>query len=137
MRPLRLRLTLFLSGFLLFWYQPMVAKAVLPLFGGSASVWTTCVLFFQTILLAGYVYAHLLASRTPLRVQFLVHGLLMLATFAFLPIRFADSHPAQLSEHPAAWLLLKLLTTAGIPFFVVSTTAPLLQHWLSRTNLES
>jgi spermidine synthase len=132
-----LSLTLFLSGFLLFWFQPMVAKMVLPLFGGSVSVWTTCVLFFQTVLLAGYVYAHLLAAKAPLRVQFLVHGALMLATLAFLPIRFAGANPMQLSNHPALSLLLRLSATVGIPFFAVSATAPLLQHWLSRTNLES
>ena len=130
------RLSLFLSGFLLFWCQPLVAKMVLPMFGGSASVWTTCVLFFQVFLLAGYVYAHLLATKAGLRFQFLVHGALMAATFGFLPIRFASEPAHRLLDTPALSLLLKLVTSVGIPFLVVATTAPLLQHWLTRTNLE-
>lgn len=112
-----------------------MAKLVLPLFGGSASIWVTCVLFFQTVLLAGYVYAHLLATKASLRTQFVVHGILVLAAFIFLPIRF--NSPGSISDFPAISILLKLLTCAGLPFFVVSTTAPLVQHWLSLTTLES
>src|SRR5688572_13197193 len=131
-----LSVTLFLSAFLLFWCQPMVARMLLPFLGGSASVWTTCVLFFQTTLLAGYVYAHGVARLVRPRHQMMLHGVLMLIAVLFLPIQFsADTSGAV--EQPAAWLLLQLLGSAGVPFFVLSTTAPLLQSWLSQTKLES
>ena len=131
-----LGLTLFVSAFLLFWCQPMVAKMVLPLLGGSASVWTTCVLFFQTMLLAGYVYAHIVSSKLKLRRQFLLHGALMLAALAFLPINFSTDETGAAMTQPAAWLLLRLFVTIGVPFFVLSATAPLVQNWLSHTRLE-
>src|SRR5204863_6268307 len=101
-------LTLFVSAFLLFWCQPMVAKMVLPFLGGSASVWTACVLFFQTMLLAGYVYAHLLSRRVRLKHQFLVHGLLMLTALMFLPIHFAADMGRAPTEQPVTWLLQRL-----------------------------
>src|SRR5262245_38775433 len=114
-----LSLTLFVSAFLLFWCQPMVAKMVLPLLGGSASIWTTCVLFFQTMLLAGYVYAHLLSTRVRLRTQFFVHGGVMLAAVAFLPIRVTSPEDIGVSR-PVLWLFGQLLLTVGPPFFVLS-----------------
>src|ERR1051325_7122966 len=80
--------TLFLSAFLLFSCEPMVAKMVLPILGGAASVWTTCVLFFQIMLLVGYVYTHLLGKLKRLRDQILIHSALMLLALAFLPIEF-------------------------------------------------
>jgi len=128
--------TLFLSAFLLFWCQPMVAKMMLPFLGGSASVWTTCVLFFQTMLLAGYVYAHWL-GKFHLRRQIITHVLLMLAAFVFLPIRLSAETAGDATVNPVRWLLVELLATSGVPFFVLSTTAPLVQNWLSKTKLES
>src|SRR5437867_3234655 len=132
-----LGLTLFLSAFLLFWCQPMVAKMVLPFLGGSASVWTACVLFFQTMLLAGYVYAHVLARQARLHVQFLVHGSLMLAALVFLPIHFAAIAGRSAAEQPVTWLLRHLIAAVGVPFLVISTTAPLVQSWLARTGTKS
>ncbi len=129
--------TLFVSAFLLFWCQPMVAKMVLPLLGGAAAVWTTCVLFFQVMLLCGYVYAHLVARISRLRNQLLVHGGVMLSVLLFLPIRFAGHPGRAVADHPVAWLLGHLLLAAGVPFFAVSTTAPLLQNWFSRTRVET
>src|SRR5262245_16255563 len=122
--------TLFTSAFLLFWCQPMVAKMMLPLLGGSASTWTTCVLFFQTMLLCGYAYAYLLSKKIPQRIQFPVHIALMVCAIPFLPIRLAADTGGAMGQ-PVTWLLVQLLTTTAIPFLVVSTTAPLLQQWLA------
>ncbi len=110
----------------------MVGKMVLPYFGGAAAVWTTCVLFFQTMLLAGYVYAHILGRMPDHRKQILTHMLVLLVPLLFLPISFAG--PGSYSQNPSVRLLLQLAAAAGIPFFVVSTTAPLLQNWLSRVE---
>jgi len=131
MLPL-LGLTLFVSAFLLFCCEPMVGKMVLPILGGAASVWTTCVLFFQSMLLAGYVYTHLLGKIRRVRDQILIHASLMLIALAFLPIRFSSisGHP---SDAPITWLLGHLLIAVGIPFAIISATAPLLQYWLAKT----
>jgi spermidine synthase len=125
--------TMFASALLLFWCQPMVGKMVLPLLGGAPAVWTTCVLFFQAVLLAGYVYAHLLDRIVDTRRQVLVHGCLLLLPLAFLPIRF-DARPTEEAlNNPSSWLLAQLMLSVGLPFFAVSTTAPLMQSWLART----
>jgi SAM-dependent methyltransferase len=126
--------TLFLSAFLLFICQPMVGKMALPYLGGAASVWTTCVLFFQAMLLAGYVYAHLLARVRDVRKQIVAHGFVLLLPLAFLPITFTVGSSESFSEHPARQLLLTLIASVGIPFFVISTSAPLVQNWLARTS---
>src|SRR6266513_6297426 len=80
--------TIFLSAFLLFWCEPMIGKMMLPLLGGAAAVWITCLLFFQLMLLAGYGYAHLLERYADVRSQIIVHSILMLAAMLFLPMRF-------------------------------------------------
>jgi SAM-dependent methyltransferase len=129
--------TLFVSAFLLFWCEPMVAKMLLPLLGGSASVWTTCVLFFQVMLLAGYVYTHAMVRRLALQRQFFVHGILMAAALSFLPLHFVREAARSASGQPVTWLLGHLIAAAGVPFLVVSTTAPLLQSWLARTQLKA
>jgi hypothetical protein len=125
--------TLFLSAFLLFVCQPMAGKMLLPYLGGAASVWTTCVLFFQFMLLVGYIYAHLLARVTDVRKQIVVHAVVLLVPLAFLPIAFQMAPSAALSQHPLLQVLSLLFASAAVPFFVVSTTAPLVQNWLSRT----
>jgi SAM-dependent methyltransferase len=129
-----LAITLFLSAFLLFSVQPMVGKMVLPALGGAASVWTTCVLFFQGMLLGGYFYAYLLGKLGALRWQILTHLALTAAAFVFLPIRFDSSAIPAGEAYPIAWQLLELFRAVALPFFVVSTTAPLLQSWLTRTT---
>ena len=128
-------ITLFLSSSLLFVVQPMIAKMVLPLLGGTPAVWNTCMVFFQAMLLAGYLYAH--ASTRWLRVQHqaVLHIMLLAASFLALPIVVAAQH----SEPPATgmpigWLLRVLLVTVGIPFFLVSSSGPLLQRWFARTD---
>jgi SAM-dependent methyltransferase len=126
--------TLFLSAFLLFCCEPMIGKMMLPLLGGAASVWITCLLFFQLMLLAGYVYAHLLERFATVRTQIVVHSAMMLAALAFLPMQFAARPDEAAVRDPIIWLLTQLIATVGIPFGVVSTTAPLLQNWLSKTS---
>src|SRR5262245_58833726 len=97
--------TLFLSAFLLFWFEPMIGKMMLPLLGGAASVWITCLLFFQLMLLAGYGYAHVLERYAGIRRQIAVHAVLVLMVFLFLPVHFIARPNAQASAHPSAWLL--------------------------------
>lgn len=122
--------TLFLSAFLMFSVQPMVAKSLLPLLGGSTSVWTLAMVFFQFLLLAGYLYAHLLARLSSIRLQGLVHaGVIAIAALISLPLAL---HPDTLSldlDHPMSWQMKSMTVMIAAPFFVLSTTAPLLQHW--------
>ena len=126
-------MALFVSALLLFSVQPMFAKMVLPLLGGSPSVWTTCMLFFQTGLLAGYAYAHLLTTRLSIRWQAAVHTAVVVVPLALLPFVLpamaSEGHAA--SSQPTWWLLSVLATTVGLPFFALSATAPLLQRWFS------
>ncbi|MFB6263494.1 MAG: spermidine synthase, partial [Bradymonadaceae bacterium] len=126
--------TVFLSASLLFVIQPMVGKMILPHLGGSSSVWTTCMLFFQTSLLAGYAYAHLLADRVPPARQFATHlAIMVLAAALSLPLD-VSAGLLDSSNHPAAWLLLALTASIGLPMFVVSSSAPLFQRWFSQTD---
>jgi hypothetical protein len=122
-------LTLFAAAALLFAAQPLVGKSLLPLWGGSPSVWNTCMVFFQAALLAGYVYAHVATAWLGVRRQAVLHGALLLAGGAFLPLAAPGGPPA--AAHPAAALLAYLAATVGPPFFVVATTAPLLQRWFA------
>lgn len=110
---------------------------MLPLLGGAAAVWITCLLFFQLMLLAGYSYAHGLERYASVRTQILVHAVLMLAAVLFLPIHFGARPDASASAHPTLWLLGMLIRSVGVPFCLVSTTAPLLQNWLSKTSTAS
>src|SRR5213592_2227078 len=96
--------TIFLSAFLLFCSEPMVGKMMLPLLGGAAAVWITCLLFFQLMLLAGYGYAHVLESYANPRAQMLVHACLMMVAIIFLPMHFATGPDAAASSNPTLWL---------------------------------
>ncbi|HET9219564.1 MAG TPA: fused MFS/spermidine synthase, partial [Terriglobia bacterium] len=112
-----------------------VGKMVLPFLGGSASAWTTAVLFFQLMLLGGYFYADRLVRIRSLPTQGIIHILLMVAAVAFLPVRFgADSLVDDTYDHPALWELLGLFKSAGVPYFVICTTAPLLQSWFGKAD---
>jgi hypothetical protein len=139
----RYALTLFTSAFLLFVVQPLVGRFALPWFGGTPAVWTTCMLFFQGALLAGYAYAHASATRLSPRRQAQVHLALLALAVGVLAVR------ALLTDSPVTpgpeWrpsgtegltgrLLAMLAVTLGLPFFVLSTTAPLLQGWFSRAR---
>ena len=125
---------LFASAFLLFLVEPMVAKMVLPLVGGTSAVWATSVLFFQSVLLIGYGYSHWLAMRLQWRWQALAHGVLLLAPLLVLPIHLIPGWNPPTTGSPALWLVLLLSVTVGLPFLVLSTTSPLIQHWFSRTG---
>jgi hypothetical protein len=125
---------IFVSAFLLFLVEPMVAKMVLPLAGGTPAVWATSVLFFQAVLLIGYGYSHTLAARVPWRWQVAVHSVLLLAAIAFLPIHLIPGWNPPTSGTPIGWLVLVLSVAVGLPFLVLSTTSPLVQHWFSRTG---
>jgi len=127
-------LAVFLSAGLLFVVEPMVGKMVVPILGGTPAVWTTCLLFFQVALLAGYLYTHLLPARLSPRAQAAVHlGLLALAA-ATLPIALPAGDLPQPAQSPVGWLLLVLLRTVGVPFVLLAATAPLLQRWFSRLD---
>jgi SAM-dependent methyltransferase len=128
--------TLFLSAGLLFWVQPMIAKMLLPLLGGAPSVWNTCMVFFQAMLLGGYAYAHFVSRRLQFTAQIAVHiALLALATL-MLPFRIPETLVGSLTgeANPALWLLGALVAVVGFPFFVVAASGPLLQRWFSRTR---
>jgi len=131
--PALFAITIFASAGLVFLVQPMVAKLVLPLLGGSPSVWNTSIAFFQTALLAGYGYAHLLQRISSIRVQAMVHvGALLLAALA-LPLHISGLFGEPSSQHPSLWLLGVLAVSIGAPFAVLSATAPLVQAWHART----
>ncbi len=127
-------ITIFLSAFLLFQVQPIIAKTILPWFGGSSAVWSTCMLFFQAALLAGYLYAHGVIKKLDGRRQAMVHIGLLAVSLALLPIIPNLAWKPAGGENPT-WRILGLLaTTIGLPYFLLSTTSPLLQAWYSRAN---
>jgi hypothetical protein len=123
--------TIFLSSFLLFLVQPIIAKQILPWFGGSAGVWTTCLVFFQSILLAGYAYADW-TSRLGSRRQAYLHAALLAVSLACLPIIASTGWKPQGDEEPILRILALLVATIGLPYFLLSTTTPLLQSWYWR-----
>ena len=126
--------TIFVSAFLLFLVQPVVAKEILPWFGGSAAVWTTCLVFFQTALLAGYAYSDFVVRRLRPRTQLKLHTVLLLASLAMLPI-IPGAHWKPSGGESPSWLILGLLAgTIGLPYFLLSTTSPLVQVWYARAR---
>jgi spermidine synthase len=125
-------LSIFFSATLLFMVQPLAGKILLPVLGGSPAVWSTCMVFFQAVLLLGYVYAHALSTRVPLRWQRPVHVCVLIAASMTLPLTTEIGDPG--GSPPRMWLLRTLASTVGLPFFALSATAPLLQQWFSRTN---
>jgi hypothetical protein len=124
--------TVFVSAFLLFQVQPLVSKAILPWFGGSPAVWTTCMLFFQVALFLGYAYAHAVTRYVPRKAQLVLHLALLAAALVFLPIIPSDTLKPQGSEHPVQRILVLLSLTVGLPYFILSTTGPLLQAWFAK-----
>jgi hypothetical protein len=126
-------LTLFVSAALLFVVQPLFARMVLPLLGGTPAVWNTCMVFFQAVLLAGYAYADAAPARLGARRQAALHLGLLLLPWLVLPIAIPAYWPPPDALHPAVWLLGLLAVAVGLPFFVVSTSGPLLQRWFAGT----
>lgn len=130
--PLRLwGTTVLLSAFLLFLIQPMIGRLILPWFGGAPAVWTTCMLFFQTLLFAGYLYAHLLSSKLRLHTQLVVHCLLLLIAAVSVRLLPDAAWKPENSSVPIVRVLMLLTITAGLPYFVLSATSPLLLRWLA------
>jgi hypothetical protein len=127
-------LTIFTGAFLLFQVQPLLGKYILPWFGGGPGVWTTCLLFFQVVLLAGYAYAHASSKWLKPRGQAMLHLALLVAAVACLPIIPSESWKPKGGENPTLQILKLLGATLGAPYFVLSSTGPLLQQWFSRTN---
>jgi hypothetical protein len=125
-------ITIFLSAFLLFLVQPIIAKLILPQFGGGVAVWATCLVFFQLALLLGYAYAHQVVKRDASgRLRQLHVGALLLSLLV-LPIIPGDAWPALSGAEPSAQIVVLLLATIGLPFALLATTSPLLQAWLAR-----
>ncbi|MFM8251911.1 MAG: spermidine synthase [Planctomycetota bacterium] len=125
-------LVVLLSAFLLFQVQPVISKMILPWFGGSPAVWTTCMLFFQVALLGGYAYAHWLNRFPEAARQAVIHiGLLALALM-LLPIIPGESWKPSGSEHPTTRILSLLTICVGLPYFALASTGPLVQAWFSR-----
>ncbi|MDA0807435.1 MAG: fused MFS/spermidine synthase [Planctomycetota bacterium] len=124
----------FLSAGLVFLIQPLFARLLLPEFGGSPSVWNTCTVFFQATLLLGYCYTWLSTKWLPTVVQIGVHCSLLLLTLTQLPIGLRFLEVGAASTSPALQLLIMLTLSIGGPYFAVSTTTPLLQHWFSKSR---
>jgi len=125
-------LTIVVSAFLLFQVQPVIARIILPWFGGSAAVWTTCLLFFQSVLLLGYLYSHWLYRRLRPRAQTWAHTTLLAVSLAVLPVWPAASWKPTGGTDPTLRILALLAATVGLPYFLLSTTGPLLQAWYAR-----
>lgn len=118
------------SAFSLFLIQPLLAKKILPVLGGSASVWMVCLVFYQAALLAGYGYAHQMASRLRPAVQFRVHALFCVLALAALPVAGLPL-PKLDVEAPALEVLLLLARAVGVPYVLLASASPLLQHWFA------
>ncbi len=122
---------IFISAFLLFQVQPLISKAILPWFGGAPGVWTTCLLFFQSVLFGGYAYAHLLTRWVPMRGQVILHSLLICMAVLLLSILPDPSWKPAPHDDPTLRILALLAVTVGLPYFLLSATGPLLQRWFS------
>jgi hypothetical protein len=126
--------TVFLSAFLPFQIQPMIAKVILPWFGGVSTVWSTCMLFFQLLLLFGYLYAHWLQTRVAARRQAIFHSVLLAASLLVLPIAANPAWKPAAGDNPSLRILLLLGATIGLPYFALSATSSLIQAWYARTH---
>jgi len=127
-------LTIFTGAFLLFQVQPLIGKYILPWFGGSPGVWTTCMLFFQMLLLGGYAYAHATSRYLKPRTQAVVHVILLIAALTTLPITPNDSWKPEGAGDPTWHILSLLAMSLGLPYLVLAATGPLMQEWFRRTT---
>ncbi|MCP4591343.1 MAG: spermidine synthase [bacterium] len=135
--PVLYAVTLGVSALLLFLVQPMVGKMILPALGGAPAVWNTCMVFFQAVLLAGYAYAHGSVGWLGARRQAGLHMVLLLLPLVALPIVIVTDSVPSSADNPVFWLLCRLALGVGLPFFVISTNAPVLQMWFSATSHRS
>ena len=122
----------FTSALLLFFIEPMFTKMALPLLGGSTAVWSTAMVVFQFLMLAGYLYAHAL-SRLPLKAALIVHGALLALTLLALPIRLSTALGPTPAQGEAVWLVGLFIASIGLPFFALAGNGPLLQAWFARS----
>src|SRR3954471_6199006 len=125
---------IFTGAFLLFQVQPLIGKYILPRFGGGPGAWTTCLLFFQLLLLGGCAYAHFSTTYLKPRKQAGLHLALLAISLALLPITPSESWKSHVAGNPVLHILLLLGGTIGLPYFVLSSTGPLLQRWFSEVN---
>lgn len=130
----RYGITIFLGAFLLFQVQPIISRAILPWFGGSPSVWTTCMLFFQVMLVAGYGYAHYVAGRFSARNFAMLQFALLILALLFIPITPSEFWKPIGGEAPALRLLLLLFATISLPFLLLSASSPVLQWWFHQQH---
>lgn len=126
--------TIFVSAFLLFQVQPIMAKYILPWFGGSPSVWTTCMLVFQVLLFGGYAYAHALNRVMSLANQIILHAILLVLALCTLPITPTPDWKPLGAESPTWMIMMLLVCKVGAPYFLLSSTGPLLQSWLGQSK---
>ena len=125
---------LFISAALLFLVQPMVARMILPFLGGSPAVWNTCLFFFQSLLLLGYLYAHFGSSWRGVKRHMALHLIIVVAALYFLPVSVSPTRLERWDATPIYLVLGVLSVSVGFPFFVLSANAPLLQKWCSLTG---
>ena len=134
MRALIFSLTLLVSSFLLFLVQPMIGRMILPSLGGTPAVWNGCVLFFQAVLLAGYAWAHYGPPKLGVRKHLFVHLTILAFVCFLLPMRLAENWAVPTDSNPIPWLIGQLTICVGLPFFVISSSAPLLQRWFGLSS---
>ena len=134
MRALIFSFTLLISSFLLFLVQPMIGRMILPSLGGTPAVWNGCVLFFQAILLAGYAWAHYGPPRLGVRNHLIAHLTLLTLVCFLLPMQLVDDWAVPTDSNPIGWLIGQLTFCVGLPFFVISSSAPLLQRWFGLSS---
>src|SRR3954452_8958950 len=125
--------TIFTSAFLLFQIQPMISKAILPWFGGTPAVWTTCLLFFQSLLFAGYAYAHFSNTWLSRRAQAILHIVVIASALTLLSVLPTPSQQPAGDADPTRAILAILAVTIGLPYFVLSATGPLLHAWFAHS----
>ncbi len=126
--------TLFISATLMFILQPLFGKLLLPLLGGSPAVWNTCMVFYQMLLFFGYLYAHFISTRLAKLRQVQVHGAFIFISLMALPVALPDNMMPPTDGNPTLWLVWILFISIGLPFFVLSTTSPLIQKWFSHVG---
>ena len=127
--------TLFTSASLMFVLQPLFGKLLLPLLGGSPAVWNTCMVFYQSILFLGYLYAHTISTRFGQHRQIQIHTAIILVSFLALPLALPENIAPPTDSNPTLWLLWTLFLAIGLPFFVVSTTVPSIKKNLQSSGL--
>ncbi|MDD1611215.1 MAG: spermidine synthase, partial [Methylococcaceae bacterium] len=129
--------TLFVSASLMFVLQPLFGKILLPLLGGSPAVWNTCMVFYQSILFLGYLYAHALSTHYRQHQQILLHIAIIAISLLALPVALPENTIPPTDSNPTFWLCWTLFLAIGLPFFILSTTAPLIQKWFSEIGHHS